>query len=250
VVFGLDTFARHFAGYEENYVLIGGTACELVLAEVGQSFRATKDLDLVLVAETIDAAYVTRFLDFVSLGGYEHVGRSKAGEQYYRFDQPADPTFPAMLELFSRRPELLVGMDTHLGRVQVEDAPHSLSAILLDDDYYGLLGRGTVRVQGLPVLDLEHLPVFKMKAWLELAATRERGEHVNTADITKHKNDVFRLTSAIDPDRRIDLPASVRQDVDAFLASVPLTRNDLANLGLRGYTPGELRALISGVYAA
>ncbi|MDR1511912.1 MAG: hypothetical protein LBS56_00290 [Propionibacteriaceae bacterium] len=68
MVFGLEKFARHFEGYEHNHVLIGGTACELVLANLGQPFRATKDLDIVLVAETIDAGYVARFLNFVALG--------------------------------------------------------------------------------------------------------------------------------------------------------------------------------------
>jgi hypothetical protein len=120
----------------------------------------------------------------------------------------------------------------------------------LDDDYYGLLSQGTVRVQGVPVLDLEHLPLFKMKAWLELAAARQRGDHVNSGDVTKHKNDVFRLAAAIDPDRRVALPGAVRQDVTAFLDHVPLTPNDMANLGIRGYTPDELRELINSVYDA
>jgi hypothetical protein len=230
-------------------VLIGGTACELVLAEYGQPFRATKDLDIVLVAETADAAYVARFLDFVRLGGYRHISRTKDGQQYYRFNDPSDPDYPAMLELFARRPESLTGVDTHLGRVHVDDAPHSLSAILLDDDYYLLLGRGTMQVQGLPVLDLKHLPVFKMKAWLELTTARERGEHVNSNDIAKHKNDVFRLTAVITPDTRVSVPSTVSQDVRKFLRTVPLAQNDLTNLGIRGYTPAELRDLITSIYS-
>lgn len=30
MVKGLDTFRNHFAGYEEQYVLIGGAACDIV----------------------------------------------------------------------------------------------------------------------------------------------------------------------------------------------------------------------------
>ncbi|MDR0990038.1 MAG: hypothetical protein LBL92_01535 [Propionibacteriaceae bacterium] len=249
MVFGLDVFTQHFQGFENRYVLIGGTACELVLAEYGQSFRVTKDLDIVLVAETVDAAYVARFLEFVELGGYRHASRSSNSQQYYRFDAPNVSSYPAMLELFSRRPGAFAAVDTHLGRVRVEDAPHSLSAILLDDDYYLLLQQGTTRIQGLPVLDLEHLPVFKMKAWLELTAAKARGEHVNTGDIAKHKNDVFRLTSAIEPDARIRLPDTVGHDVSEFLDGVPLLPNDLSNLGIRGYTPDELLTLIASIYS-
>jgi hypothetical protein len=125
-----------------------------------------------------------------------------------------------------------------------------LSAILLDDDYYNLLGQGTVRVQGLPVLNLEHLPVFKMKAWLELTSARQRGDHVNSGDIAKHKNDVFRLIAAADPAVRVPVPAPINEDVQAFVASVPLTPNDLANLGIRGYTPSEILQLVSETYVA
>ena len=249
MVFGLDVFARHFEGFENRYVLIGGTACELVLAEHGQSFRATKDLDIVLVAETNDAAYVSHFLDFVHGGGYQHASRAKERPQYYRFSDPAEPDYPVMLELFARRSESLAELGTHLGRVQVEDAAHSLSAILLDEDYYLLLQRGTVRARGLPVLGLEHLPVFKMKAWSALTAARARGEQVNSHDITKHKNDVFRLTAVIDPGTRVSVPPAVKRDVQGFLDGVPLSPNDLANLGIRGYSPAELRGLIADIYS-
>ena len=49
MVIGVDRFRAHFAGHEHQYVLIGGAACELIMDEVGLDFRATKDLDIVLV---------------------------------------------------------------------------------------------------------------------------------------------------------------------------------------------------------
>lgn len=45
MVTGLDRFSRHFARYTDQYVLIGGTACTLIMQEAGLDFRATKDLD-------------------------------------------------------------------------------------------------------------------------------------------------------------------------------------------------------------
>ena len=44
---GLDRFKAHFEPFADRYVLIGGTACTLVMEEVGLEFRATKDLDIV-----------------------------------------------------------------------------------------------------------------------------------------------------------------------------------------------------------
>ncbi len=35
MVIGLDTFAAHFAAYQEHYVLIGGAAAWLILDEAG-----------------------------------------------------------------------------------------------------------------------------------------------------------------------------------------------------------------------
>lgn len=49
MVFGVDRFRAHFAGHEHQYVLIGGATCELIMDEPGLDFRATKDLDIVLV---------------------------------------------------------------------------------------------------------------------------------------------------------------------------------------------------------
>ncbi|MHB8811364.1 MAG: hypothetical protein ACYC9M_15345 [Desulfobulbaceae bacterium] len=46
MVVGIDTFAAHFAGYQDRYVLIGGAATWLVLDEAGITPRATMDLDI------------------------------------------------------------------------------------------------------------------------------------------------------------------------------------------------------------
>jgi hypothetical protein len=58
VVKGLDLFREHFAALNEQYVLIGGTAATLAMAEVGLDFRATKDLDIVLHIEALSPNFV------------------------------------------------------------------------------------------------------------------------------------------------------------------------------------------------
>ncbi len=37
---------KRFQGYEEQYVIIGGTACDLIMENEELPFRATKDIDL------------------------------------------------------------------------------------------------------------------------------------------------------------------------------------------------------------
>jgi hypothetical protein len=49
VVEGLELFRDHFRGFTDQYVLIGGAACDLAMVKAGLAFRATKDLDIVFV---------------------------------------------------------------------------------------------------------------------------------------------------------------------------------------------------------
>ena len=43
MVKGLNTFQKYFAEYENQYVLIGGAACDIVFESNDASFRAAKD---------------------------------------------------------------------------------------------------------------------------------------------------------------------------------------------------------------
>ena len=72
MVRGLEKFAEHFKGLEKEYVLIGGTACELCMNRVGLSFRITKDLDIVLILEGRSSKFFSRFWDFIREGGYNN----------------------------------------------------------------------------------------------------------------------------------------------------------------------------------
>ncbi len=61
MVRGIESFKEWFRGYEEQYAIIGGTACDLLMAGEGLDFRATKDIDLVLIVEALDVTFGRRF---------------------------------------------------------------------------------------------------------------------------------------------------------------------------------------------
>lgn len=65
MVYGLEKFRDYFGDYTNQYVFIGGTACEILLGELGVSFRATKDLDVVLIIEVLEASFVHKFWKFI-----------------------------------------------------------------------------------------------------------------------------------------------------------------------------------------
>lgn len=48
------------------------------------------------------------------------------------------------------------------------DGVSSLSVILLNDDYYRFLLEGRTVIDGISILDAEHIIPLKMKAWLDL----------------------------------------------------------------------------------
>lgn len=72
MVKGLDTFRRYFQGYENQYVLIGGAACDIVFENSETAFRATRDLDIVLIVEALTPEFGEKFWNFVQDGKYRN----------------------------------------------------------------------------------------------------------------------------------------------------------------------------------
>lgn len=218
MVIGIDRFRAHFAGHEHQYALIGGAACELIMDELGLDFRATKDLDIVLIVEALDSAFAERFWAFVEEGGYEVRERSAGEKILYRFQKPKAEDFPAMLELFSRAPEgLQLAEDSRLTPIPIDEAASSLSAILLDEDYYAFLKSMVRVVDGIPLLDEAAIIPFKARAWLDLSRDREAGGKVDEKNIKKHRNDVARLLQLLNPDASYALPDAVERDMRSFV---------------------------------
>jgi hypothetical protein len=67
----LAIFQEWFNGFENQYVLIGGTAASISMTEAGLPFRGTKDLDIVLHVEVLTPAFGQKFWEFVQAGGYQ-----------------------------------------------------------------------------------------------------------------------------------------------------------------------------------
>jgi hypothetical protein len=137
MVRGLEKFREYFEAYPDRYVLIGGTAATLATEQLAGVFRATKDIDIVLTVETLDPNFSKAFWRFIQDGGYEHREKADSSPQFYRFSKPQDKTFPETLELFSRVPDIITfSGEGHLTPIPPGDEASSLSAILLNDDYY------------------------------------------------------------------------------------------------------------------
>lgn len=229
MVNGLEYFLTHFAGFENHFVLIGGTACDLWMGEFGLEFRATKDLDIVLVADSLPAAFFERFWAFIREGQYKSLEQSETRPSFYRFKKPKDSRHPVMIELFSRN-FLPVPEDHHLTPIPAGEDISSLSAILLGDDYFGYIVSSRMTIDGVPTVPGQCLIPLKARAYLDLVARKAGGDQIDSRQINKHRNDVFRLYLTLTPKARFALPVPLRDDLAKFLESLPSDSTDWTNI--------------------
>lgn len=251
MVRGIESFREWFQGYEEQYTIIGGTACDLLMTSEGLNFRATKDIDLVLIIEAVDIVFGKRFWEYIVAAGYEHRNRSTGEPQFYRFTNPQSREYPAMIELFTRKQEgIILSEDAKLSPLLMDEDVSSLSAILLDDDYYEFLRRGRIRVAGVTVLDAPYLIPFKAKAWLDLSDRKAAGELVDGRNIRKHKNDVFRLTELLDRNQGLlpYLPDTIKADMRDFAKRMIPEPVDLKQLGIYDRTKEAILDELRSIY--
>ena len=177
MVNGFTKFKERFQGFENQYVIIGGTACDLIMENEELPFRATKDVYIVLIVESITAEFGRQFWEYVKEAGYEHLNKSTGNTQFYRFTSPKSKEYPYMIEIFSRNPDFVIlEDDAVLTSLPIDDEISSLSAILLNEAYYELLKTGQLMVDGIPVLSPTCLIPFKAKAWLDLKERKLNGE--------------------------------------------------------------------------
>ena len=229
---GLETFKTVFKDYSDNYILIGGTACDVLFTKAGLPFRATKDLDIVLVVEALNADFIKQFWHFVKSGGYQIQQKSESQKRYYRFLKPKREDYPAQLELFARNPDLLdLAKGSHLTPIPVDEDLSSLSAILMDEDYYRFILKQSDTVDNLRLAMVEALLCIKAKAFLDLRARKMEGAYINEKDIRKHKNDVIRLTALLREGISLTLPESIRKDMNAFVAILKDDPPDINAIG-------------------
>lgn len=229
MVRGLDKFKDHFKDYADNYIIIGGTACNIIIGGAGFTARATRDIDIILVVEAFSRKFVKQFWDFVKEGQYERTEKSEQDPKYYRFLKPANDEFPYQVELFSRMPDLLDGEEgARLTPIPVDDDLSSLSAILMNDEYYQYTLDHSTKEEGMQRANTEALICLKAKAYLDMVERKSKGERIDEKNIKKHKTDVFRLSAMLGGNDVFELPESIQIDMQTFTQAVKDTLPDKA----------------------
>jgi len=220
MVRGLDIFKKHFEEYSDNYIIIGGTACDLILDEAGFTARSTKDIDIVLIVEALKPDFVKQFWLFIKNGNYEL--KEKVEERNcYRFTKPTNVEYPHQIELFSKKPDVITDDENiHLTPIPVEEGLSSLSAILMNDEYYKFVIDSSETINGIHRAKTESLICLKAKAYLDFNERISNGSTEDKKNLTKHKGDVFRLASLLAPDQKIELPTGIKKDLAEFIKNI------------------------------
>jgi hypothetical protein len=245
MVRGLATFKNHFAEYRDQYVLIGGAASAELMEQSGLPFRGTRDLDVVLIVEAMTNEFVQAFWDFIENGRYDVRSHSQSERKYYRFENPEDEIYPECLELFSRIPDnIRFEGQGRFTPIPLEDDLSSLSAILLDDNYYPLILNGRDDVDGLSCLKVEYIIILKAKAWLDLHQRKADSRKVN-----RQKNDVIRLFPLLNPSMRIDIPEAIQDDLKEYLKAIAEDKTiNLKDLGISQFGITEIVKSMEQIY--
>jgi hypothetical protein len=235
MVKGLKKFKEHFAGFEDNYVIIGGTACDIVLRGTDMRPRATDDIDMILVIEKMTPEFGQRFWVFIELGKYTKRERKREEKEpvteLFRFINPEEG-FPVQIELLSKYPYIL-GEPTgfHLAPIPVGEEIPSLSAILLDEEYYNQVIGNSIIEDEVRIANPLSLLCLKVKAFLNLTEEKKTNPNVRSGDIKKHRDDVFKLLAMrIDPFTPIELSETMKEEVADFVKQI---ETSLPNQSLR-----------------
>ncbi|WP_270819697.1 hypothetical protein [[Eubacterium] hominis] len=246
---GIDSFKKYFKGFEKEYVIIGGTACELLMSENALPFRATKDIDMVLIIESLTKEFAVAFWQYVKEAEYRFINKGTGTAQFYRFSHPKSQEYPMMIEIFSKKQDWLNGeFDQQIVPIHIDDQISSLSAILLNEAYYEFLREGSEIIDGVSILKAEHIIPFKAKAWIDLSKRKENGESIDSRDIKKHKNDIFRLSMLLTPEQKIRTSDEIKEDLSFFIQHIKNEDINLKQLGIRGINKNDILDLLCRIY--
>lgn len=203
--------------YADDYILIGGNACALNFENIGANFRATVDLDIVLITESTNDRFYGHLWDYILEHGYE--GKmyrgSNAGGSAYRFIQPEDnrkPNVPAQIELFSRRPDYFdaaIAERHHITPIKTGQGISNFSAILLHDDVYEFIRSSRIPLKGISTVNLECLFGLKSVAWHSNQALFDEKKINDKNTILKHPQDMISIANVIEDPQNTLFPAQI-----------------------------------------
>ena len=155
-----------------------------------------------------------------------------------------------MIELFSKTPNLIpTPKGSTITTIPADENVSSLSAILLNDDYYNWIQTGREGIDGIYMIGAEYLIPLKACAWLDLTARKQAGEKIDSKKISKHSNDILRLYQILDLTKELDVPELIATDMENFLIELANQEIDLKNFSLQQISLEQIVTDIRQLYS-
>ncbi|WP_421318376.1 hypothetical protein [Aeromonas veronii] len=203
--------------YTDDYILIGGNACALNFKNIGADFRATVDLDIVLITESANDHFYEHLWNYILEHGYEgkvYKGDNTGGSAY-RFIQPEEnrmPNVPVQIELFSRKPEYfdaVLAKKPHITPIKTGQGISNFSAILLDDNVYEFIRSSRTSLERISTVNLECLFGLKSVAWHNNQVLFDEKKINDKSTVLKHPQDMVSIVGVIADPKNTSFPIPI-----------------------------------------
>ncbi len=207
---GLSHFEAHFRELKDQYVIVGGFATLMLLdRELPNHGKATHDIDLVLLTST-SVEMAAKIKTYIKEGGYIIQKGKQDRYQYYRFVEPKVDGYAKEIELFASE-EYGIELDggQRIIPIDPEEGLYSLSAIMLDREYFDMIKNNIEEIDGIPYSNTLATILLKMSAVYDLY-------HRGDDKWKKHRRDILKLTLLLTGEERLVLKGRMIQDVEFF----------------------------------
>jgi len=207
---GLSHFEAHFRELKDQYVIVGGFATLILLdRELHNHGKATHDIDLVLLTST-SVEMAAKIKTYIKEGGYTIQKGQQDRYQYYRFAEPKSEGYPKEIELFaSEEYGIVLEEGQRIIPIDPEEGLYSLSAIMLDREYFDMIKSNIEEIEGVPYSNTLATMLLKMSAVYDL-------HHRGDDKWKKHRRDILKLTLLLIGEERLVLKGRMIDDVNFF----------------------------------
>ena len=234
---GVKHFSEFFKDFENDYVIIGGVAASIIFEDNDLSFRATKDVDMVILTNN-SIGLNRKISKYIRIGGFQIKEASENEPRYYRFSKPENKEFPEIIEIFARNENKLELEDGQYVIPVNSDEVEKLSAILLDDEYFNLIQENAYRSEdGYSIITPLATICLKARAFREMNERKKNGEEIDSKDIRKHRNDIMKLTAVLEEGDILKLAKQATDDMKNIISELETVDTSSYKRIMKGYPP-------------
>lgn len=153
-----------------------------------------------------------------------------------------------MLELLTDKSIQFEGINQVTHPIILEDDLVSLSAILLNNDYYQFLMANRREINGIIVANEVAIIPLKLCAYIDLIDKKANGDNINSDIIRKNKNDVYRLVQLLTYSPLPNIPQIIKNDIKRFCSEINDYSNILNQLSIVIKEIDEIKRILINIY--